>query len=284
MSSLALGVPALLTLGFVMRPQPAANPYVFPFDYELDRRMDAYLPVVKLTEPHILQSGKVDEREATRLAEAWIAAAESGELKPLHLESLSESINDGAQGQIMAAQRAVANTLMVRGERRIRAGEFRTGAEDLIAAAKVYRPTQYSDVESATLTALQLRRALTSLRVAAEAMGPEERRWLIDAAQNFRSDVHQFGELVVTMRRLYGEDQVRQGISVPNDGLVKLSALRRATPGNETVALREVREQIIDAGKVVTLRPLVAALRRAVTNEIASQEKLAELTQLGATN
>lgn len=266
-----------------MRPQPAVDPFVLPNDPELDRRIDAYLPVVRLTEPYILQSGKVEERQATRLGQAWIKAAEAGELLPLHLDSLSESINDGAPGQIMAAQRAVGNTLMVRGEKRIRNGDFRAGAEDLIAAAKVYRPTQYSDVETATLTALQVRRALTSLRIAAERLGPEDRRWLIDAAQGLRSDIHQFSDLVMSLRYLYQEEQVRQNLPVPEGALVKMSTLRRVAPGHETVALREARAQVIEAAKVEELRSIAGALRRAITNEISSQERLAELVQVGAT-
>lgn len=279
---LVFAVPALLTLGFAMRPTThAEDPYVFIADPELDRRIDAYMPVIKETRPYFDGGARVSEAEATRLGNLWVAETEAGKLKSLRPLILGDAVLEGTTGQIIKIQCGLANTLMIRGERRVREGEIRAGAEDLILAARVYRPTQYSDLQTATLVGLQVRRSLSMLDRAARQMTPSERVWLREAILPLRTDNQQLCDMAMTMRRLFEEQAWKSGETLPETpGLVALSSLRRASNAKPNEAMAHVSDALKASKTPEELRPLTGSLRQVLSNEMATNNRIETIRSL----
>lgn len=265
-----------------MRPSHAEESFRFVSDPELDRRIDAYMPVVMETKPHLDATGRVREAEADRLANRWIEETEAGKLKSLRPLMVGDSVLEGTTGQILKIQRGLSNTLMLRGERRVREGEARQGAEDVIAAARVLRSTQYSDLETATLVGLQVRRSLMVLGKAASRMDADDRKWLSQAILPLRTDQEQLADMAQTMRRLYDEKSWRQtGVSLPETpGLAALASLRRPQPGHEVETMRSVTEAVKSSPIPEELRPFTASLKRVLASEIHTNVKVDEIRAL----
>lgn len=272
---LVFAVPALLTLGFAMRPTHAKDPYVFNTDPELDRRIDAYMPVVVATQPYMDRTGKVDERQADRLAQHWIVEMEAGRLKSLRPLILGDAVLEGTTGQIIKVQSALANTLMLRGERRVRQGELRAGAEDLIRASRIFRSTQYSDFQTTTLVGLQVRRALNMLERVDKEMSPQDQVWLKDAVLPLRSDPRLLCDMALTMRRLYEEQAWKDGENLPDaPGLDALAGLGKVDPESPNALMESVSEALKAPNSPEAVRPLTASLRRVLLNEIATNKRI----------
>lgn len=279
---LVFAIPALLTLGFAVRPSRTESNYRFVSDPELDRRIEAYMPVVMATKPYLESNGKVKDSEASRLADLWIKQTEEGKLKALRPLMVGDAVMEGTTGQILKVQWGLVSTLMVRGEREAKRGDARRGAEDLILAARVLRPTQYSDPQVATLAGLQLRRALSALTKAAERMDSDDRTWLSQAVVPLKADNEQLTDMALTMRRLYDESVWRKtGASIPDTpGIAALSALRRPQPGAEEQTMQAVSEGLAASDTPDELRPLTDSLRRVLANEIHTSKRVDAIRSL----
>jgi hypothetical protein len=280
---LVFAIPALLTLGFVIRPPHASDPFRFVSDPELDRRIDAYMPAVVATQPYLERSGKVKESEAERLAALWIQQTQEGKLRSLRPLMIGDAVMEGTTGQILKVQWGLSKTLMSRGERALKRGDLRQGAEEMVLATRVLRSSQYSDPQVAMLAGLQVRRTLVVLTKAAKEMNSDDRLWLSQAVVPLATDTEQLADMALTMRRLYDENVWRKtGASLPETpSLSALGILRRSEPGRELETMRTVSEGLDAPGTPKELQPLTSSLRRVLANEMNTCRLVNELRELG---
>lgn len=156
--------PAVLMLGVAVQSRPNYIDYDRLIDnQEVDRRITAYIDVVRTTET-VLHKQKKDPAAIDRVAKSWIEGAEQGRLMPLPSQASDDSIHLGVKGQVLTAAKNVAVLLHDRGMKRAEDGQYAAAAHDIVSGMQVMQSLRYSDLTSVAVVAGQNRRMLRSLQ------------------------------------------------------------------------------------------------------------------------
>jgi hypothetical protein len=201
--------PAILMLGVAVQSRP--NYIDFDrmiVDQETDRRITAYIPIVRTTEG-LLSDKHATDAQVRRTAEEWIKQAKSGKLQALRAEATDDSIHLGIKGQILSAAKGLSSLLVHQADREIETGQYGLAATDLLKAANLVEPLRYSDLTSVAVVGNHQRRLLKRLNQIWDRVPAQEKSALKATLHDIKPQPDQFTAVVHQERRLAVVEDVR---------------------------------------------------------------------------
>lgn len=131
---------------------------------DLDRRIDGYVPIMKITDRYVKRNGKVDPEAAISLAQMWNDHIDRGVLRPLSPTTTDPERDVSVIGQVVNAGTAIAGTLVNEGRRKIGQGEFEEGSQMTVLGMRSLRAIANTDVQSHMTANIILRRGISQLQ------------------------------------------------------------------------------------------------------------------------
>lgn len=171
---IALPLIVMAVVGVVNRAKH--DPFLFvSYDKETNDKVEAYAPILR--EVKALIPNVVVNRVATtrRLAHEWVDGYRSGRFQELPIVSYDDTVDNGAKGEIYAANMTTTAALNEDAEREALTGDQKDAAADAILAMQASRVTQYFSLGGLTRTASVQRRSLDILRWSWPHLNKKER-------------------------------------------------------------------------------------------------------------
>ncbi len=270
---LLLALPAAMTLGSAVNHDPELRAFALPINPDLDRRIEAYRPLMELSQPLTRSRRSLTEEDAHRLADQWTRAAERGDLKPLPPLFEGDDLMSGATGQILRTQRRIAVTLLQAGEARLSKGDRSGATKNFLLAGRVILPTLYSDVDTLGTHSQFIRRALLGMERAAKQATVAERFKIVQMAKSLEPGEHFLADLGWEMWRMH-EASAKRASEGYRGGYGYLPNASGATD------LNVGRAKMAEAANRPEGGGLASEFARAESSDAATRRRIAKIEQI----
>jgi len=271
----ALALPAMLTLAVAMQKKEPASQLDFPpTDQEFNARIDAYVSPMSHAEQIAGDRQKLSPEMIRSYAKVWLEAYDAGKLKPLPTTDLSDSVFDGASGQIIRAQATLEGRLEILVQANLKAGNYELAAQDALTILRLSRIMRHTDLTFDSMLDCWSDQALDMLAEVRPHLNEKARQEIAAYFPRFRTNGAEYAELARSSYGLYLQNELATGERF-KDRCPNMTPIEEmGTDGEAPIVIEKVRKSMRSGGNIGATYPFETTLSRSLLHEAQTQAKL----------